>query len=67
MGVHSRGDASRVRTSQVADDEIVSCVTSGLTSCSPRAERSSGARGHRPGHVADSLLHPSAGDPELTE
>ena len=25
MGVHSRGDVSRVRMSQIADDEIVSC------------------------------------------
>ena len=57
MGVHSRGFGSRVRTSQVADDEVVSWREHANELFS-RAERNSDARGHWSGPLANSLLHP---------
>ena len=64
MEVHSRGDGSRVRIQHVADDEIVSCrerrvwcvrVVFVAPNEVLRLE------------VANHVLHPSAGHPDLIE
>ena len=68
MGVDSRADGSRVRTSQVADDEIVSLRERRFHAYEvfSRTERNSDARGHL-SVPAENSLHPTVGDPELTE
>ena len=68
MGVHFRGGVSRVRISEVADDEIVSwrerrVLACGLTS---RCERNSDVQGHQSFTVQNGS-QPTAGDPELTK
>ena len=49
MEVHSRGDGSRVRILQVADDEVVSWRERRVHECDlfSRSERESDVRGHR--------------------
>ena len=68
MGVHSRTDGSRVRISQVADDEIVSWHWRRFHAYEvfSRTERNSDARGHL-SVPHENCLHRTAGDPELTE
>ena len=68
MGVHSRADGSRVRISQVADDEFVSWRERRFHAYEvfSRTERKSDARGQRSVCVENSV-HATAGDTELNE
>ena len=64
MGVHSRADGSRVRRSEVADEEVVSFRERRFHAdeAFSRDERNPDARSHRSVSV-DNNLHTTAGDP----
>ena len=68
MGVHTRGNGSRVLMLQVADDEIVFWREGRVHAheLSSRSERLSVVPGHQSVPVGDSS-RPTAGDPDLTE
>ena len=68
MGVHSHANGSRVRISQVADDEISSLRERRFHAYEvfSRTERNSDAPTHL-SVLVENNLHPIAGDPELTD
>ena len=68
MGVNCHAGGPRARISQVADGEIVSWCERRFHAYEAfsRTERNSDARSHW-GVPVENILHPTAGDPEVTE